>query len=71
MEKIFGYDWEQLKKAMQGNSQALHPIIKNKNEKIVITEEELELFKEVGIPGLEQKGFFGLIDRLNRAGITG
>jgi hypothetical protein len=69
MELIFGYTWNQINEAQQGNSSVLHPTIKNKTPDIVLTDKDLDLFNEVGIPGLEKLGYFGLIDRLKRAGV--
>lgn len=63
---IFGYDWNDIK-AMQQKTYS-PPKIKETPRQSA-TEEDLKLFNEIGLEGLEKKQFYGVIGRLKNSGI--
>ena len=64
---IFGYTWEQIQKAQQGGT--LQSFVPFDIPQIVCTKEDIALFEEYGESGLKEKQFYGVIDRLAKAGI--
>ena len=67
---IFGYTWEQIQKAQQGGvlAQILTLTAKAATSDIC-TKSDLDLFIKHGESGLEDKQFYGVIDRLKQAEI--
>lgn len=70
-EKIFGYDWADIQRAQQGGR--LHRTIDtSKSHYSADTAEQLEsdvaLLDKHGLARLEEMQYFGVIDRLRRAG---
>ena len=67
---IFGYTWEQIQKAQQGGvlTQIL-PLTAKAATSDICTKSDLDLFIKHGKGGLEDKQFYGVIDRLKQAGI--
>jgi len=65
---IFGHTWESIQRAQQGV--ALHRKIDTSKPAVCSppTEDDIALFTEHGIAGLEIKKFFGCIERLQNAG---
>ena len=67
---IFGYTWEQIQKAQQnGVLGEIVPIQAQMAKDDICTKKDLELFEKYGIKGLIEKQFYGVLDRLQRAGI--
>lgn len=69
--RIFGYEWEDIQVAQQGNSAALHPPIDTSTPvvKPEVTERDKVLFVLHGLDGLEEQQLYGVIDRLRTSGI--
>ena len=70
-EKIFGYDWADIQRAQQGGR--LHRTIDtSKSPYSANTAEQLEsdvkLLEQYGEAGLRKMAYFGVLDRLKRAG---
>ena len=63
---IFGYTWEEIKNAQQGKPLG-KPV---KNYYNICTEDDIKLFIQYGEQGLRDIGFYGVLDRLQRAEIT-
>ena len=67
---IFGYTWEQIQAAQQGKAlQCVVPLAAMAAKDDICTKRDLDLFIEHGEKGLKEKKLFGVIDRLERAGI--
>lgn len=66
-EKIFGYEWEDIKRAQQGGRLA-KPLAPFRNDGVQLLPKDLEMLEEHGIDGLAIMGFHGVLDRLRRAG---
>ena len=64
---IFGYDWEDIKRAQQGGMLS-RPLAPFKNDGVQLMPNDLAMLEEHGIDGLAIMGFHGVIDRLARAG---
>lgn len=67
---IFGYTWEQIQAAQQGKS--LHQVVPLQAQMAkddICTKTDLELLEKHGIDGLIEKKFYGVLDRLQQAGI--
>jgi hypothetical protein len=66
---IFGYTWEQIQRAQQGGrlSDPIPPVDPNAP---ILKDGDLDLLEKHGMEGLEEMEFYGVIDRLKRAGIT-
>ena len=67
-DKIFGYDWEDIKRAQQ-REQTLGRPIRGPAKFPEVTDEDRELLSVHGPEGLKRMGFMGVIDRLVRAGL--
>jgi hypothetical protein len=67
IDKIFGYDWEDIQQAQQRGR--LRPAIGLAKEVIpVITDADRKLMEQHGtVEALEAAGFFGTADRFRRA----
>ena len=68
MNKIFGYDWEDIQRAQQGGrlgkpAQLQDDIGKHR-------ESDAKLLQEHGIDKLIQMGYAGVVDRLTRSGMV-
>ena len=64
---IFGHTWESIQRAQQGRE--LHrKVDTSKSITCPPTQDDIALFTEHGIAGLEIKKFFGCIERLQNAG---
>ena len=67
---IFGYKWEDIQQAQQGEALSkIVPLAAAMAKDDICTEKDLELVETIGIAGIKEKGFFGVLDRLQRAGI--
>jgi hypothetical protein len=67
---IFGYTWDEIKKAQQGGTlQKLTPLAAKMAEGDICTRNDLALFEKFGINGLIERKFYGTLDRLQQAGI--
>ena len=69
---IFGYTFEEIQAAQQGMplTRAL-PLAAQVAKEALCTSEDMDLFNKHGETGLKEKQFYGVIDRLVRAGIIG
>lgn len=61
---IFGYTWEEIQQLQQGTFKRKY--ITSESKPIPLSKEEFDLFNNVGLQGLENMGYFGLIDRIQR-----
>lgn len=66
-DKIFGYDWEDIKRAQQGG-QLARPVTRFNNDGVQLLPNDLSMLEEHGIDGLAIMGYHGVLDRLARAG---
>ena len=67
---IFGYSWEQLQAAQQGEVlRQVLPLAAKAAKDDICTEKDMDLFIEHGEAGLKEMQSYGTIDRLTRAGI--
>lgn len=66
--KVFGYEWEDIKRAQQ-REQTLSRQILGPIKFPDVTDEDRELLSAHGAEGLRRMGFNGVIDRLARAGL--
>lgn len=69
MNKIFGYDWEDIQRAQRGGT--LRRNITSKPASDMTDERisaDLDLLRKHGVQGLHDMQFYGVIDRLQRAG---
>ena len=67
---IFGYTWEQIQKAQQGEVLGqIVPLATKAAKDDICTRGDLELFEKYGEEGLKAMQFDGVIDRLTRAGV--
>lgn len=67
MNKIFGYNWEDIK-AMQSGTHK--PKIVAPKAKPQATDADKSLLEKYGIKKLEEFGYFGVIDRLRNSGLV-
>ena len=69
-DKIFGYDWEDIQRAQQGGR--LGRVIDTRQDPHASDAQHLEsdikLLEQYGVDGLREKQYFGVLDRLERAG---
>jgi hypothetical protein len=67
---IFGYTWDQIQAAQQGESLGqIVPLQAKMAKDDICTANDLELLEKHGIDGLIKKQFHGVLDRLERAGV--
>lgn len=66
-DKILGHDWADIQRAQQGGRLA-HAIDTSKPPTSDATPDDLALLERHGIDGLRALGFWGVLDRLQRAG---
>lgn len=67
MYKIFGYEWEDIRRMQQGL-----PPMEMPEPKVVTkicTQRDLDMLFKYGDRGLKERGYNGIIDRLQRAGV--
>jgi hypothetical protein len=64
---IFGHTWDEIK-SLQQKGQATNAV--RPSPLPVATEDDIKQLKEIGIDGLKDKQFFGVIDRLQNSGIV-
>lgn len=62
MKQIFGYEWEDIRRAQQGGRLG-KPIIETKRASA--TEADRKLLAMHGIEGLREMSLFGVLDRLS------
>lgn len=64
--KIFGYTWEQIQKAQRGA-----PLLSTPTTGMLrlCTQEDVNLLVNYGPQKLRDMGYYGVIDRLQRAGL--
>ena len=67
MNDIFGYSWADIQRAQQGGSLG-RPIVPSSADDLQRLDLDRALLAEHGADGLKALGFFGCIDRLQRAG---
>jgi len=68
MNKIFGYDWEDIKLAQQGDMSGLRKPVGDSSP--TWTEEDQKVLDQYKtIEALEQAGMYGVLDRAKRLGI--
>jgi len=65
---IFGYEWEEIKLAQQGKPLG-RKILSLTNNIDICKKSDLVLLEKHGIEGLKKMQFYGVLDRLQRAGI--
>lgn len=68
-KKIFGHDWADIQRAQQGGQ--LHRPVVRRNEPETLLPGDVDLLEKHGAAGLHSLQFFGVIDRLRRAGLLG
>ncbi len=61
---IFGYSWEQIQAAQQGKPLISKPLTKTMS---LCTQDDIDLLVKYGPQKLRDMGFYGVIDRLQRA----
>jgi hypothetical protein len=66
---IFGYTWNEIKAAQQGARLEKRPPAKKETDSILL-KGDVELLEQYGLKKLEKFGYFGIIDRLTRAGLV-
>lgn len=67
MYKIFGYEWDDIRRMQQKL-----PPLEMPDQKVVkkiCTQRDLDMLFKYGERGLKDRGYYGIIDRLQRAGI--
>lgn len=67
MSKIFGYDWQDIN-AMQHKQYVRERVDLSKPVNHSLLAGDLELFEKHGMAGLQNMGFAGVVDRLQRNG---
>lgn len=65
--KIFGRDWKQIQSAQQGGS--LDIPVRHEDDIVKYRKADLNLLKKYGTDGLRKMEYFGVLDRLKRAGM--
>ena len=65
-DRIFGYEWADIQRAQQGGR--LHKPI-NRTALDLVTDQDRELLAQHGPEGLQRIGFYGVLDRVTRAGL--
>jgi len=66
MDKIFGYEWDDIQAAQQKRGSLQKTIdISSATGRPPATDADRELLAKHGIDGLKEMGFFGVIDRLD------
>ena len=68
MEKIFGYDWEDIQD-MQAKQYKRKTVDVSKPITRPLLKGDLELYERHGLPGLREMGYDGVIDRLRFNGV--
>lgn len=66
-QKIFGRDWEDIKLMQMGKY--VRKTINLNAKKREATDDDKELLEKHGEEGLRQKGFHGVLDRLETSGL--
>ena len=67
---IFGYTWEEIQAAQQGESLGkVVPLQAKMAKDDICTKNDLELLEKHGIGGLIERKFYGTLDRLQQAGV--
>lgn len=64
---IFGYSWDAIKEAQKGKG--LGRTVSYEQPKEILMDGDMELFEDFGLEGLKERQFYGVIDRLTRAGV--
>lgn len=65
-QNIFGYSWEDIQRAQQGGS-LVKARISGEARKPLANESDYALLDQIGMDGLREKGYFGVIDRLENS----
>lgn len=65
--KVFGYDWEQIRQAQQGDSSALRRRPNGRTPEV--TDADKKMLADLGEAEIRKRELFGVIDRLERAGL--
>ncbi len=68
MDTIFGYSFDDIKRAQQGG-RLCRAIDLNAPAMMQVSDSDRALLAEHGVQGLRDRGFFGTIDRLETAGL--
>jgi hypothetical protein len=69
-DKIFGYDWDDIKRAQQGDLSGLRRRVSSAPSDDWTEADQEALDKFETIEGLEAAGFYGVADRAKRQGRT-
>jgi hypothetical protein len=67
MYKVFGYEWQDICRMQQGLPPLEIPDPKRVKE--ICTQRDLDLLFKYGERGLKERGFHGIVDRLQRSGV--
>lgn len=68
MEKIFGYDWEDIRKAQQKDLSGMRKKVIH-TDPPQATPKDIKLLQEKGKDWLEAKQLIGILDRLRNSGL--
>lgn len=71
MEKIFGYDWENIQQVQQKHGRLAAKIDTSKpaTDDTKYLDTDKKLLEQHGAEKLRELGYFGVIDRLRRCGL--
>lgn len=64
---IFGKTWEEIQDMQQ---KKYRPKVATSSSLPMATEDDVNLLRKYGLAGLEEKQFYGVIDRLKNSGIV-
>lgn len=70
MSTILGYEWTDIQRAQQGGRLS-HAVDASTNGAPAATDDDMAMLAKHGMDELRSMGLWGIVDRLQRAGVVG